>query len=138
MEEEKKKRVRATLTQVRALESELARVREDCRLASVENGHLRDDLAAVRHDADVLRRKLDEQVDGTSRLVADCDLWRAKYRALVDKYDTAERSNGYMHDELVRVREARDEARERCAELANELHRIKNRGFVSRVFNRNI
>lgn len=57
--EEKKKRVRPTWALVRELEAEIA------------------DLQA----------KLDDQIDGTSMLVQDCDGWRDKYHALLAERD---------------------------------------------------
>lgn len=135
--EEKKKRVRATLTQVRALESELSEVREELRLTCLQNGHLREELSAIRTGDVVPRAVLDEQIEGTSRLVRDCDAWREKYQGLVAKCRTLEQSNGCLDDELVRMRSARDNAVRRCQELMQEVRNIKNRGFWSRVFNRN-
>lgn len=46
--EQKKKRVRATLTQVRALEAELTKKKEEYRLQTVVNKHLTEELEAVK------------------------------------------------------------------------------------------
>ena len=35
---------------------------------------------------DALRARLDEQIDGTSRLVSECNAWRDKYRDLYSMY----------------------------------------------------
>jgi len=48
-----------------------------------------------------LQRKLDEQIEGTSLVVQDCDGWREKYRLLLERYN-----------------------------------RLKKRGFLSRLLNR--
>jgi DNA anti-recombination protein RmuC len=118
---EKKKRVRATLTQVRELEAKLA-----------------------------------DQIEGTSRLVNDCDLWREKYQKLFAEYEelkavtneseiirnlrdknmTLEQSNSLMKEKLdsldshIKVLESVAEKR------AAEIERLKSRGFWDRVFNR--
>ena len=57
--EEKKKRVRPTWAMVRALEAQIKS----------------------------LHAKLDDQIDGTSMLVQDCDGWRDKYHALLAERD---------------------------------------------------
>lgn len=135
--EEKKKRVRPTLTQVRQLESELESVREELRLARREMDNMRRDAA----DDSVSRRFYDSEIerhmDDKSRLVADCDGWRDKYRFLADTCATMEKANGLMEEEIKRLSSARDTAVKRCQELIQEINNIKNRGFWSRVINRN-
>ena len=55
-----------------------------------------------------LEKKLESQIEGTSQLVKDCDLWREKYQVLKEKYD----------------------------ELSAENERLKSRGFIDRLLNR--
>lgn len=62
-----------------------------------------------------LEKKLESQIDGTSQLVKDCDLWREKYRELKKQYD-----------------EAVDEANK----LRRENDRLMSRGIIDRLFNR--
>lgn len=69
-----------------------------------------------------LEKKLESQIDGTSQLVKDCDLWREKYQILKKKYD--ELSAG--HDRLA----------EECKNLRAENDRLKSRGFIDRLLNR--
>lgn len=137
MGEEKKKRVRPTLTQVRALEKEIETLGEKLRVSELHNRRLKEDLEALKKGDVVPRSMLDEQIEGTSRLVADCDGWRDEYRKLKAEFKAVEQSNGYLDDELVRMRSARDNAVKRCKELMQEVSNIKNRGFWARVFNRN-
>lgn len=97
---EKKKRVRATWTMVRALEA-----------------------------------KLNDQIEGTSRLVKDCDDWREKFRKLKGQYCMLEKSNMYMERELERLRNENAELTKKNDNLCDELYRMRNRGFWKRVFN---
>lgn len=69
-----------------------------------------------------LEKKLESQIEGTSQLVKDCDLWREKYQILKKKYD--ELSAG--HDRLA----------EECKKLRAENDRLKSRGFIDRLLNR--
>ena len=121
--EQKKKRVRPSLTQMRALQAELAKAKEDYRLQLIADKHLSEELEAVklklkktteqlyevgmkrgsvvkvsegyrREEVEILQDKLDKcekelesQIDGTSNLVKDCDIWRDKYRELKAKFD---------------------------------------------------
>ena len=62
-----------------------------------------------------LKAKLEEQIEGTSRLVKDCDAWREKYRALKEKYDQQLKADEY---------------------LSGQLDELKNRGFLARLFNK--
>ena len=98
---EKRKRVRATWTMVRALEA-----------------------------------KLNDQIEGTSRLVKDCDVWRGKFRDLKWKYKTLERSNKYMEEATMLLRNENAELTKKNDNLCDELYRLRNRGFWKRVFNR--
>ena len=97
---EKKKRVRATWTMVRALEA-----------------------------------RLNDQIEGTSRLVKDCDEWREKFRKLKAKYKTLERSNKYMEEVTMLLRNENAELTKKNDNLCDELYRMRNRGFWKRVFN---
>lgn len=118
-----------------------------------------------------LKAKLEEQIEGTSRLVKDCDAWREKYRALKEKYDqqlkadehlsgqldelknnvkaakaasyesvghvrTLEQSNKIMEAELNKVRKELELERSVSDTLAAESERLKNRGFLARLFNK--
>jgi hypothetical protein len=62
-----------------------------------------------------LEKKLESQVDGTSQLVKDCDLWREKYRKLVKDYNK-------LSDEAYT--------------LHVDIERLRNRGFIDRLLNR--
>ena len=117
--EQKKKRVRPTLTQMRALQDELADIKERCRLQVLTEKHLKEEIEALKlklkeaserygevglqyfilegqsqAEEKILRRviceykrKLESQVEGTSMLVKDCDIWRDKYRGLKAMFD---------------------------------------------------
>lgn len=150
---EEKKRVRPTWAQVRELESLVGSLREELRLSQRElslsgQGHdaLVDESAAMSAELVELRRKLDEQMEGTSRLVKDCDDWREKYRVLSEKCaglgdiethcKSLEDSNVALNKELDKYRESNVELGKKCAELSNEIERMKSRGFWARVFNK--
>ena len=103
-----------------------------------------------------LQAKLDEQIEGTSRIVAECHGWRKKYRDLVDSIskgsvdnvlkdrietlerenDILSRSNEFMASELNSIREADSAVVKENRELRDELFMLKSRGFWSRLFNR--
>lgn len=148
MEEEKRKRVRATLTQVRALEAELEKTREELRIATRDASNVRRDLmendvvsVTVYNEAvaerDNLRKACDRHLEDKSSLVADCNGWRQKYRDLLKNYRILEDTNSRMDEELKRERSGRSNAVKRCQELMQEINNIKNRGLWSRVLNRN-
>lgn len=150
---EEKKRVRPTWAQVRELESLVGSLREELRLSQRElslsgQGHdaLVEESAAMSAELVELRRKMDEQMEGTSRLVKDCDDWREKYRVLSEKCaglgdiethcKSLEDSNVALNKELDKYRESNVGLGKKCAELSNEIERMKSRGFWARVFNK--
>ena len=103
-----------------------------------------------------LQAKLDEQIEGTSRIVADCDGWRAKYRNLIEEISkgndkkvlrdhiealecenrTLRHSNEMMETELDKMRASDNEFARENRELRDEVFCLRNRGFWARVFNR--
>lgn len=111
-----------------------------------------------------LEAKLADQIEGTSRLVKDCDLWREKYQKLfaehnlllkaADNGDSVtemlsdelatlrgkvtqlESSNNFMDAELRKVRAELDLEHATADHLAAEVGRLKSRGFWARVFNK--
>jgi len=105
-----------------------------------------------------MERKLEEQIEGTSRIVAECDGWREKYRKMVkevskncvdkvlkDRIDTLERendtlsrSNEFMASELNSIREQDSSVAQENQELRDELAYLKRRGFWARMFNKNV
>lgn len=198
--EQKKKRVRPSLTQMRALQAELAKAKEDYRLQLIADKHLAEELEAVklklkktteqlyevgmkhgsvvkvsegyrREEVEILQEKLDkcekelesqidgtsnlvkdcniwrdkyrelkakfdDQVEGTSRLVADCDDWREKFRTLKLKNQTLETSNKHMESELKRVRDANQSLNDLNDERLVQIQELMSRGFWARMFNR--
>ena len=118
---ENKKRVRATLTQVRELEDKLA-----------------------------------DQIEGTSRLVKDCDIWREKYQRLFEEHQELlaqtngneviadlrskvtqlESSNNFMDAEMKKLRAELEMEHATADHLAAEVGRLKSRGFWARLFNK--
>lgn len=147
---EEKKRVRPTWAQVRELEGLVVELKEkyNALLKIEETGHdaLVEESANMSRELVELRRKLDEQMEGTSRLVKDCDDWREKYRVLSEKCaglgdiethcKSLEDSNVALNKELDKYRESNVELGKKCAELSNEIERMKSRGFWARVFNK--
>lgn len=103
-----------------------------------------------------LEAKLEEQIEGTSRIVADCRGWRAKYRELIKEISkgndkkvlrdhiealecenkTLRHSNELMETELKRNSQVLEWNTRAMNELRGVLHNLKSRGFWSRVFNR--
>ena len=105
-----------------------------------------------------------DQIDGTSRLVKDCDLWREKYQKLfaehnlllkaADNGDSVtemlsdelatlrgkvtqlESSNNFMDAELRKVRAELDLEHATADHLAAEVGRLKSRGFWARLINK--
>jgi len=89
-----------------------------------------------------LEARLESQVEGTSRLVAELNAWREKYRAVSDgdkllrERNALARSNTLMKEELDRLRERCDEYRSQNEGLSGRLRLLESRGFWSRLFNR--
>lgn len=97
-----------------------------------------------------LEKKLANQIDGTSRLVKDCDLWRERCRELEKKLQEAtddfndlngdkkilEHSNKLMEEELKRVRNHRDELLEVNQRNLAYIERMESRGWFARLLNK--
>ena len=78
---ENKKRVRPTWAQVRVLEAEIVELKDTIKFYDDHKG---EDLRKVVVE---LQEKLESQIEGTSTLVHDCDLWREKYQDLKKRFD---------------------------------------------------
>lgn len=104
-----------------------------------------------------LEKKLESQIEGTSQLVKDCDLWREKYQILKKKYDEllplsqdAVSQVEKLTDSLAESRRLHNETlckygdlsaeHDRLAEESKKLRaendRLKSRGFIDRLLNR--
>ena len=103
-----------------------------------------------------LEARLEEQIEGTSRIVADCDGWRAKYRDLIDEISkgndkkvlrdhiealecenkTLKRSNEYMNCELEMIRGTESDVTKENKELRDLVFYLKNRGLWERITNK--
>ena len=103
-----------------------------------------------------LQAKLDEQIEGTSLIVADCHGWRAKYRSIIEEISkgndkkvlrdhiealecenrTLRHSNEMMETELDKMRASDNEFARENRELRDEVFCLRNRGFWARGFNR--
>ena len=114
MAEEKKKRFRPSLGAYRALENEVSELREKNKR---------------------LENRLSEQIDGSSSLVHDCDLWRDKYQELFASHEAMKSSNGYLEGEVDRLREVNKSLEDENERLRFEMRQMEKRGFWSRVFN---
>ena len=127
-----KKRIRPTLGQVRALESEVNELKEQVRLLEKANGYTADEVRGMEE----YKRKFEEQLEGTSVLVKDCDAWREKYRSLDEECSVLKTSNDHMEKEQKRLNGKLQKAADRIHELETEIHVLKSRGFWARVFNK--
>ena len=112
--QEKKKRIRPTWTQVRQLEAEIAELKDTMKFCDAfkEQGS----VEIIRE----LRKKLDEQIDGTSALVKDCDLWREKYQELFNRFNN-------ISDKLKREEAAKEELQESAKQEENEKNALEER-----------
>lgn len=111
---------------------------------------------ALRKENAELRKKLESQIDGTSRLVADCDGWRDKYRKLLDEKKGLEKMHDDVVEESAKMSEELRELRSRLEEAENEvrslgsynvglkdsldiavseIERLRGRGIISRILN---
>lgn len=124
--EEKKKRWRPSLGAYRALEREVSMLREELRIVSEYD----------ENDVIGLVRAYEEQMEGKSRLVADCDSWRDKYRRLAVKNELVEKSHDFLEREIERLRAKTDEDMILIKDLNREVTYLRNRGFWDRLFNR--
>ena len=104
-----------------------------------------------------LERRIDEQIEGTSLVVADCHGWRAKYRNLIDEISkgndkkvlrdhiealecenkTLKRSNEMMEGEIKKMFKEIGELQNKCVTIEYNYKLYKNRGFWARLFNKN-
>lgn len=140
------KRFRPTLGQYRALESKVEELTEQVRLLEKANGYSAEEIRAMEG----YRQKYEEQLEGTSNLVADCNAWRVKFRELQKKYE--EQIEGTSHlvadcdawrenfrdleKELEKTRETNIAVGKQCSRLNDELNALRSRGFWARVFNK--
>ena len=105
-----------------------------------------------------LEKRLGSQIEGTSKLVADCDGWREKYRNLLDdiskgnvdvvlkdhidslrcENNALERSNEFMSREIGNLRDTNKAVIQENKDLRDEICVLKSRGFFARVFNKNV
>lgn len=153
MAEEKKKRFRPTLTAYRALQNELEALK-----VNYENRC--QDIEVLRSEKKELSEKLEEQISGTSIIVADCDIWREKYRKLYDEFDEYKnnKSNADVPKKCLDELQAKyDELKKRyddvCSRLdvlteeknfieldrdehKEEVKRLMERGLWARILNR--
>lgn len=126
---ESKKRFRPTLGAYRALERE----NEELRMKANVDGCYDKNLEAER---DAWKKKFEEQLDGSSLLVQDCDGWRDKYR---EKCDDVERLEGVIRDLQAKEKGYVAEIErmdKKVSKLNEENERLLNRGFLARLFNR--
>ena len=112
---------------------------------------------ALRKENAELRKKLESQIDGTSRLVADCDGWRDKYRKLLDEkkglekmHDDVVEESAKMSEELRELRSRLENAEYELRSLSSynlglkdsldiavsEIERLRGRGIISRILNK--
>jgi chromosome segregation ATPase len=149
---EKKKRVRPTLTQVRALQNELDALKVNYEVKCK-------DVEVLRKEKQELSDKLEEQINGTSTLVSDCDAWREKFRKLNDefdeyknnksnadvpkkcldelqvKYDELKKNHGDVCARLDAITEEKKEMEKDLDEHKAEVLRLRMRGLWARIFN---
>lgn len=90
-----------------------------------------------------LEKKLEKQLEGTSRLVRECDIWREKFRTLLAERDKLaanvrqlEQVNTLQAAEMKVLRRKGDEFASLACERAGEIKRLRSRGLWSRIFNR--
>ena len=90
-----------------------------------------------------LESKLQEQIDGTSRLIADCRDWRQKFWTMKDERDVlkskllaADQSNGHVEEEIQRLRREVNTLEQKNDALCQENYSLRHRGFWARVFNK--
>ena len=122
-----KKRVRPTVGQVRALEAKVSELEK-----------------FIRENTDeALRRKFEEQLDGTSMLVRECDGWRDIYREKCKELDVASKRLTTLTNDISKLREEletekklRQKATEDYQTARNEVVRIKGRNLWQRILNR--
>ena len=114
-----KKRTRPTWAMVRQLEAEVSELRDTNRFLNELNGKSDAEKDAIIMD---LKQKLDGQIEGTSRHVQDCDVWRDKFHAL-------EKEIGVLKAEKELLEVALDDR-------ADEVRRLKRRGLWSRILNK--
>ena len=85
-----------------------------------------------------LEAKLADQIEGTSRLVKDCDIWREKYQRLFeehqelrDKYDHLLKTNEYLASQLEELKKTVKEAKAASAETVGHVHALESsNGFM--------
>ena len=108
--------------------------------------HVRPTLAQMRE----LEARLEDQIEGTSRLVRDCDLWRDKYIVLKACYDFRKMVQDELLENVIKKKEEISLMKEKQCVLqaklellekeskqhAAEVELLKNRGFWARLLNK--
>ncbi len=138
MEQKKKTRFRPTVTEYNALRQELEELKENYRLQLVADKHLAEEVDELRlklsqrqadeHPSDCasLKSALDEQIEGTSHLVAECNAWRGKYRVLTKKYNEQLEGTSRLVKDCDAWREKYNELAGKCAAIEESKAKLED------------
>jgi len=133
-----KKRVRATLTQVRDLESKNAILEDKLKKALTEVLNYQDvknELIQARHDVTLLQERLQEHKTANDKL--DCVYQETKEKLERQEVEmkTLAQSNTLMEQELKRLRSANASLNQLNDNYKSQIFDLESRGFWARVFN---
>lgn len=100
-----KRKSRPTWTMVRELEAEVARLR------------------ALTCES--LQQALDEQMDGTSAVVRDCDAWRDEYRSLLKEKEAVDAKLSESEASRVRDLKMLEQVRSECEKTKDKMKTLE-------------
>lgn len=129
--EEKKKRFRPTLTAYRALEKELAEVRENYRVQSLFCKYSDEEIAHLKDAADEVVVWKNRAQEAESK----CKMLKGLRDDFENKWLTSEQSNRLLEDEVRNLRMTNARQKKGLDEANAEVDRLYRRGFWKRLFN---
>ena len=95
----------------------------------MEKNEKEDALRILEKENAELKRRLESQIEGTSRLGADCDGWRDKYWALMKEKEGLWQRHSDLMDEAERMSGE-------ITALRGENTRLRGRNIIERLLNK--
>lgn len=115
-----RKRKRPTVAQVRELEEKVSKLEKYIKENTNEE----------------LKKKLDDQIEGTSALIKDCDGWRELYRKACSQADLEKHSRELSDVLVIKLKERNTQLKEQNQLLKEKVDALKARGLWARIINK--
>lgn len=123
---EYKRRTRPTVAQQREMEEVIHR---QC----IELDAWREKYRCLKQEWDDIHQELREKCKS---LEVALNRQGEEYTKLAGEADTLKKSSKYMEEQLNRVKSQREDLERKLADSQRQVFRLQNRGFLSRLFNR--